>query len=383
MFIKVSAPGKVILHGEHAVVYGKSAVAASVNLRSHLQLSLNEQGKVDIDLPAVGLKRSWLVREIAEAVKIHNDVSMCNDGIEISDELRSSVTTLIGADNGSQKEELALTTFLLLYTAICSRNGNLPALDMKIQSEIPIGAGLGSSASLSVCLVTALLLQQGLITEPKQDPKGQEWSEKDLDLINKWAFEGEKIMHGRPSGIDNSVATFGGAIKFQGGKITKLEKMPSLRILLINTRIPRNTKDLVAGVRDKYTKYQDIIQPVLDSIEAVSLRCQAHFSAMVGVDQLEPHYKQLEELIDFNQHLLQVLGVSHPTIDKICQITSKYGCHSKLTGAGGGGCCFTLLRPDTSDDILDKIKRELTEENLDCWETTLGGQGVQASVSTT
>ena len=85
----------------------------------------------------------------------------------------------------------------------------LPALDITIQSEIPIGAGLGSSASLSVCLVTALLLQQGLISEPKQDPKGQEWAEKDLDLINKWAFEGERIMHGRPSGIDNSVATFG------------------------------------------------------------------------------------------------------------------------------------------------------------------------------
>ena len=80
---------------------------------------------------------------------------------------------------------------------------------MKIQSDIPIGAGLGSSAGLSVCLVTALLLQQGLITDPNQGPEGQGWLEKDLELINKWAFQGEKIIHGTPSGIDNSVATFG------------------------------------------------------------------------------------------------------------------------------------------------------------------------------
>ena len=80
---------------------------------------------------------------------------------------------------------------------------------MKIQSDIPIGAGLSSSASLSVCLVTALLLQQGLITDPNKDSNDQGWLEEDLELINKWAFQGEKIMHGRPSGIDNSMATYG------------------------------------------------------------------------------------------------------------------------------------------------------------------------------
>lgn len=366
MLFSVSAPGKVILHGEHAVVYGKSAIAARVNLRSHLKMWLNDKGKINIDLPAVGIKRSWSVTEIVEALKFPGEVQTFSDDVEISDQLKDNVKTLVGTDTGSQKEELALTTFLVLYTAICYKNETLPALDIEIQSEIPIGAGLGSSASLSVCLVTALLLQQGLISEPKQGPKGQEWTEKDLDLINRWAFEGERIMHGRPSGIDNSVATFGGSLKFQGGKIAKLEKMPTLRILLVNTRVPRNTKDLVAGVRDKYIKYQEIMQPVLDSIEAVSERCWTHYSSMVGleenlamagVDCLKSHFEQLEDLMDFNQHLLRVLGVSHSTIDEICQITAKYGCHSKLTGAGGGGCCFTLLRPDTPDDILSKIKK--------------------------
>ena len=86
---------------------------------------------------------------------------------------------------------------------------NLPAVSVKVQSDIPIGAGLSSSASLSVCLVTALLLQQGLITNPHKDSSEQGWLEEDLELINKWAFQGEKIMHGRPSGIDNSMATYG------------------------------------------------------------------------------------------------------------------------------------------------------------------------------
>lgn len=179
------------------------------------------------------------------------------------------------------------------------------------------------------------------------------------------------------------MATYGGAIKFQGGKITKLEKMPSLRILLINTRIPRNTKDLVAGVRNKYDRYPYVIQPVLESIEAVSERCQATYSSMISGESTESHYKDLEELIDFNQHLLQVLGVSHSAIDKICDVTSKYGLHSKLTGAGGGGCCFTLLRPETQYDIINKIKSELSQDNYQCWETTLGGQGVEASVEAT
>ena len=94
----------------------------------------------------------------------------------------------------------------IIFVFICR---NLPAISVKIQSDIPIGTGLSSSASLSVCLVTALLLQQGLITDPNKVSCGQGWLEKDLELINKWAFQGEKIMHGRPSGIDNSMATYG------------------------------------------------------------------------------------------------------------------------------------------------------------------------------
>lgn len=76
-------------------------------------------------------------------------------------------------------------------------------------SELPIGAGLGSSASYSVCLATSLLQLAGHVTQTSDQSNARTLSHDDLELINKWAFLSEKIIHGNPSGVDNSVATFG------------------------------------------------------------------------------------------------------------------------------------------------------------------------------
>lgn len=85
-------------------------------------------------------------------------------------------------------------------------------MDVTVSSTQPVGAGLGSSASFSVCLAAGLLTTVALIS-PKQPLNGENtmatWSEKDKELINSWAFEGERIIHGKPSGIDNSMATYG------------------------------------------------------------------------------------------------------------------------------------------------------------------------------
>lgn len=80
---------------------------------------------------------------------------------------------------------------------------------MVVTSELPLGSGLGSSAAISVALSAALL---GFSDSVSLDMGQQEWSlfgESDLELVNKWAFEGEKIIHGKPSGIDNTVSTYG------------------------------------------------------------------------------------------------------------------------------------------------------------------------------
>lgn len=88
------------------------------------------------------------------------------------------------------------------------------------------------------------------------------------------------------------------------------------------------------------------------------------------------NYTILEELIDINQHHLNVIGVGHSSLDKLCQVTAAYGLHSKLTGAGGGGCGLTLLRPDANPSVVEASKRALKDLGYDCWETNIGGSGV-------
>lgn len=84
--------------------------------------------------------------------------------------------------------------------------------------------------------------------------------------------------------------------------------------------------------------------------------------------------------MDLNHHLLQAMGVSHETLDRICHVTSKHGLHSKLTGAGGGGCAVTLLRPDTPQTVIESVIKELIQAGFKCFQTTVGGPGVTAAV---
>ena len=121
-----------------------------------------------------------------------------------------------------------------------------PSLSVHVKSSLPPGASLGSSAAYSTCLAASLLTLQGAIPTPTtqystsltssstaasagqeeaQTPCNYVWTDVNhLKLINDWAFEGEKIIHGRPSGIDNAISTYGGALFFQAGTITPLKR---------------------------------------------------------------------------------------------------------------------------------------------------------------
>ncbi|XP_065822142.1 mevalonate kinase isoform X2 [Labrus bergylta] len=360
----VSAPGKAILHGEHAVVHGKVALAVSLNLRTYLRLKATTTDKVCINLPNIDTFLCWDLSELSQLIPYSFDK---REEVKLLDaELVGRLQDFLGVTNGNlDTRNMATLSFLYIYISLF-RSSELPSLTLTVWSELPTGAGLGSSAAYSVCLAAALLCASGAIPSPlKEWDHTARWCQEDLELINSWAFQGEMIIHGNPSGVDNAVGTWGGMLRFLAGKIIPLSRVPLLRILLTNTKVPRSTK------------FPSIMTPVLDSVDAVSCTCEKVLSEMTREPIRGEHYNTLEELIDINQHHLNVMGVGHPALDTLCRVTLTRGLHSKLTGAGGGGCGITLLRPETDASVIQTTVQDLKDCGFDCWETSIGGPGVQ------
>ncbi|NXJ82173.1 KIME kinase, partial [Trogon melanurus] len=179
---------------------------------------------------------------------------------------------------------------------LCFRD--VPSVDILVWSELPTGAGLGSSAAYAVCLAAALLTACGAISCPlKEGEATARWTEEELTLINSWALQGERVMHGNPSGVDNAVGTWGTPASCRKGRgkerFLVASRVPLLRILLTNTKVPRSTKVLVANVKEKILKFPAIMNPVLDSIDAISQECQSVLEAMPANPSPE-HYPVLE-----------------------------------------------------------------------------------------
>ncbi|KAM9097960.1 mevalonate kinase [Sarcophilus harrisii] len=370
----VSAPGKVILHGEHAVVYGKVALAEALDLRTFLQIKPHKDGKVSLRLPNLGTKRDW---DVSKLQLLHTAFLDSGEPTAPVPEQVEKLKVFAGFPmDSSDSECLAVLAFLYLYLFICRKQRHLPGLDIVVWSELPTGAGLGSSAAYSVCLAAALLtFCEEIPSHLSEGAASARWTEEELSVINRWAFLGEKLIHGNPSGVDNSISTWGRALRFQGGNISPLQRIPILRILLTNTRVPRSTKALVAGVKDKLVKFPEIMKALLASMDAISQECERVLGVMVAAPAPE-QYLVLEELIDMNQHHLNAIGVGHASLDRLCRVTASHGLHSKLTGAGGGGCGFTLLRPGLEQSVVEAAKQALTDCGFECWETTVGAPGV-------
>ncbi|XP_040051844.2 mevalonate kinase [Gasterosteus aculeatus] len=372
----VSAPGKAILHGEHAVVHGKVALAVSLNLRTYLSLKGTTAGSVCINLPNIDTFLSWDLCELKRLIPY--SCGKTEEVKRLDAELVRKLREFVGVTNGNLDTcNMATLAFLYIYLSVFG-SGELPSLTVTVWSELPTGAGLGSSAAYSVCLSAALLCANGTIPAAlKEWEPAARWCQEDLELINSWAFQGEMIIHGNPSGVDNAVGTWGGMLRFLAGKIIPLSRVPLLRILLTNTKVPRSTKVLVARVKDKINKFPSIMNPVLDSVDAISCNCEKVLSEMTCEPITGEHYNILEELIDINQHHLNVMGVGHTSLDTLCRVTLTKGLHSKLTGAGGGGCGITLLRPETESSVVQTTVKDLKDCGFDCWETSIGGPGVQ------
>jgi len=369
--VVVSAPSKVILHGEHAVVYGKTAVAASLDLRTRITIKPHPSHVV-VNFPDIGLSDSWTPAVLSKLFQHRPEEDVAGT---VDHSYLDRIHDFLQIDQSNIKMA-SMICFLYLYSVMLDETVTMEIL---VDSDIPLGAGLGSSAALSVCLGAGLLAvirqvqgtEKNLLTEPNVAVKKE---------VCDWAFLSEKILHGTPSGIDNSVSTYGGMCKFSDGLLTPLPGSHTLPILLVNTNVERNTKTLVQTVRERYEKNPKIVKPILDAIDGLSETFLATMEKMTADGATQTIYNEMEDLIDVNQALLQSLGVSHPSLQSVCDILSQFGLHAKLTGAGGGGFAWSLLNPAVPGKMVETAKRQLEDRGFTCCQANIGVGGFRVEI---
>lgn len=269
-----------------------------------------------------------------------------------------------------------------LYLFLCLGSPKFPGCLYTLRSTIPIGAGLGSSASIAVCLSAALLLQLRTLSGPHPDQPAEE-ARLQVERINRWAYVAEMCIHGNPSGVDNTVATQGKAVVYQRTNYQKpptvrpLWDFPELPLLLVDTRQPKSTAFEVAKVAKLRNKHPKLVGPILDAMDKV-VQAMNELIEEEDFDSEEVEsLSKVGELMTINHGLLVSLGVSHPRLERVRELVDHEGLGwTKLTGAGGGGCSITLMRPDAPREKWDRLEEQLEEEGYQKFETTLGGDGV-------
>ncbi|TCD63579.1 cystathionine beta-lyase [Steccherinum ochraceum] len=399
----VSAPGKVILFGEHAVVHGVTAVAASVDLRCYALSSPRNDKKISVRLTNVGDHyHEWNIDDLP-----WDAASPVPPGEAHADTLDQHLLDAIvqrslpPADDLPPKTHGALLAFLYMYMSI-SHTGpdQRPSFHFQVRSTLPVGAGLGSSAAYSTCIATVLLLLNARIGVPPlparsrspaapDDPghihvshQGRRAIAKDsAEEVNRWAFVSEKVLHGNPSGVDNSVSVFGGALAYtrpgfaRKSGMDAIQGFKSLKFLLVDSKIPRDTKKIVAGVAAKKMEEPEVVQKLLDAIQSIVDEARRALAdpELSRADLL----LALSKLIDENHAHLISLGVSHEALEAIRRKTAAqpYELSTKLTGAGGGGCAVTLVPDDFRPEHLQELIAALIADDFQPYVTAVGGSG--------
>lgn len=378
----VSAPGKVIVFGEHAAVHGKAALAAAISLRSYLLVTTLSKSHrtVTLNFRDLGLAHTWDIDALPWDVfhqpskkKFYYDLVTSLD----PDLVAAIEPHLEGVSKGLPEEQRkthvrSASSFLYLFLSLGSPQS--PGAVYTLRSNIPTGAGLGSSASVCVCLSAALLLQIRTLAGPHPDQPPEE-AETQIERINRWAFVGELCIHGNPSGVDNTVAAGGKAVIFKRpDTVVTLPNFPELRLLIVDTRQTRSTLTEVAKVGELKKAHPVVTESILDAIDQVTCSARRLLEDPEFSDKTLAH---IGTLIRINHGFLVSLGVSHPRLERIRELVDYADIGwTKLTGAGGGGCAITLLRPDVQPDVVRGLEKKLAEEGFTKYESTLGGDGV-------
>ena len=294
-----SVPGKIILFGEHAVVYGFPAIAVPVN---------QVRAKVVVS-PVIGADKN-IVAIIAPAVGINGTLDSLPPNSPLTDVIQRVMVKL--------------------------QVRTLPSCRIEINSTIPVAAGLGSGASVSVGLIRSL---SGFLGKPLPD-----------DEVSSIAFEVEKLHHGTPSGIDNTVVVYNKPVFFiKNHPIEHVDPAEPFTIVIGDTGIKCPTKNTVGEVRDRWKENPKEYERIFSAIGSITR------AARQSIEKGFP--ERLGPLMDENHELLKELGVSSPELDHLANKAKDAGAVGvKLSGGGRGGNIVALSNPSQVGELANAIE---------------------------
>ena len=354
----------------------------------HVTTLSKSKRTISLRFPDVDLVHTWNIDELPwgafhEPSKKKTCYSLVT---ELDTDLVAALQPHIDAVSPDRPEEIRKihrhSAFAFLYLLCSLASPSFAGCVYTLRSTIPIAAGLGSSASISVCLSAAILIQLRTLAGPHPDQPHEE-ARVQLERINRWAFVSEMCIHGNVSGVDNTVATQGKAVVFQRTDYSKppsvrpLWDFPELPLLLVDTKQAKSTAHEVGKVAKLKNTHPKLVGTILEAMDRVTDAVADLIEDGDFDEEDEDSLKQVGELMTINHGLLVSLGVSHPRLERIRELVDHEGIGwTKLTGAGGGGCSITLLRPDVPAAKMEKLETELAEEGYRQFQTTLGGDGV-------
>lgn len=283
-----SAPGKIILFGEHFVVHGTKAILAAIDKRVTVTTTFTD-----------------------------------NKTIKVNSELG---TLEIPISSSHKEVENEFRPFVYLANKMINSNQNVNGLEITIDSDIPIGVGLGSS---SACCVAAAASISELFKELS--------SEEILNL----SIEAEKTIFPDTSGADCTVCTYGGMIEYPS--IKKIDNTFDLNLVIANSMIPHNTKNSVEKV-NKFKENDEARFSQLCDLENVLID-------EVITDMKNNNATAFGLKMSENQKYIEEIQVSNDTLRDMIRSLNEISLGSKITGAGDGGCVIALVKDDNMDKV--------------------------------
>ena len=290
-----SAPGKIILFGEHFVVHGTKAILAAINKRVTVTSTFTE-----------------------------------NKTIKVNSQL-GTIEVPISSSHEEVKSEFR--PFVYLANKIINSEQNASGLEITIDSDIPIGVGLGSS---SACCVAAAASISELFNELSSEE------------ILKMSIEAEKTIFPDTSGADCTVCTYGGMIEYPS--VEKIDNTFDLNLLIANSMIPHNTKNSVEKVNkfkendeERFSQLCDLETKLIDEV----------ITAMKNNDATTFGLKMSE-----NQKYLEEIQISNDTLRDMISSLKEISLGTKITGAGDGGCIIALVKDENMDKVPELLPKD-------------------------